>query len=340
MPKLTPVRAKRSKPETQKEFARIAAEAEEEKSATNPKSQEMARARETEIRESVQGISVDGVVQKLSSIGLEISKSLAELSEKLVQEVDQLATVREAVALETKELERLHKIDVAATALDQLIQDYRTQQSHLEAEIAAQRAAWEKEEQDRDQAEKESEDSLKKQRQREMEEYEYKKALERKKAQDKYDEEMRLLEKKNKEKQEALEKSWQQRETAIKEKEEEWARLKRELEDFPNRLNREIEKAAADAAKSAEGKFEREMLLIKKDGEAEKRVAELQIQSLQNTVARQSAEIEMLHKQLEEAKRQVQDIAVKAIEGASGAKALSHVNQIAIEQAKTRLPQG
>jgi len=43
---------------------------------------------------------------------------------------------------------------------------------------------------------------------------------------------------------------------------------------------------------------------------------------------------------LEEAKRQVQDIAVKAIEGASGAKALSHVNQIAIEQAKTRLPQG
>jgi len=45
MPKLTPVRAKRSKPETQKEFARIAAEAEEEKSATNPKSQEMASAR-------------------------------------------------------------------------------------------------------------------------------------------------------------------------------------------------------------------------------------------------------------------------------------------------------
>ena len=204
MPKLTPVRAKRSKPETQKEFARIAAEADEEKSATNPKSEEMARARETEIRQSVQGISVDGVVQKLSGIGLEISKSLAELSEKLVQEVDQLATVREAVALETKELERLHKIDVAATALDQLIQDYRTQQSHLEAEIAAQRAAWEKEEQDRAQAEKESEDSMKKQRQREMEEYEYKKALERKKAQDKYDEEMRLLEKKNKEKQEAL----------------------------------------------------------------------------------------------------------------------------------------
>jgi hypothetical protein len=46
-----------------------------------------------------------------------------------------------------------------------------------------------------------------------------------------------------------------------------------------------------------------------------------------------------LEKQLAEAKQQVQDIAVKAIEGASGARALSHINQIAMEQAKNR-PQG
>ena len=339
MPKVTPVRVKRSRPEIQKEFGKIAVEADDEKSAANPKSDELARARDTEIRESVQGISVDGVVKRLSSIGLEISKSLADLSEKLVQEVDQLARVREAVAMETKELERLHKIDVAATALDQLIQDYRTEQAQLEAEIAAQRGAWEREEQERAAAEKEYEDTLKKQRQREMEEYEYKKVLERKKAQDKYDEETRLLEKKNKERQETLEKSWQQRETSIKEKEEEWAKLKEEVNEFQTRLKREIDKAVADAVKSAEDRSQQQMVLIKKDGEAEKRIAELQIQSLQNTVARHSAEVEMLHKQLDEAKRQVQDIAIKAIEGASGAKALSHVNQIAMEQAKTRLPQ-
>jgi len=41
-----------------------------------------------------------------------------------------------------------------------------------------------------------------------------------------------------------------------------------------------------------------------------------------------------LQKQLDEAKQQVQEIAVKAIEGASGARALSHINQIAMEQAK------
>jgi hypothetical protein len=35
----------------------------------------------------------------------------------------------------------------------------------------------------------------------------------------------------------------------------------------------------------------------------------------------------------------VHDIAVKAIEGASGAKALTHLNQIAMEQAKDQ-PRG
>jgi hypothetical protein len=46
-----------------------------------------------------------------------------------------------------------------------------------------------------------------------------------------------------------------------------------------------------------------------------------------------------IEKQPAEAKQQVQDIGVKAIDGASGAKALSRINQIAMKQAKNR-PQG
>jgi ribonuclease HI len=75
---------------------------------------------------------------------------------------------------------------------------------------------------------------------------------------------------------------------------------------------------------------------LKKESEAEKRLAELQIKTLEDTLARQSAQMAALQKQLDEAKQQVQEIAVKAIEGASGAKALSHINQIAMEQAKHR----
>ena len=60
---------------------------------------------------------------------------------------------------------------------------------------------------------------------------------------------------------------------------------------------------------------------------------------LQGLTCRQASQIVTLEKQLVDAKQQVQDIALKAIEGASGSKALSHVNQIAMEQAKNR-PQG
>lgn len=336
----TPARAKRSKAEIEQEFSQIREEAAAAREAAEPKTQELLKLREAEVRQAVEGVSVEGVVRRVSGLGLEISKALSELSEKLVQEVDRLASIREAVEVERKELERLHKIDIAATALDQLVQDYAREKERLDADITAQRAAWDEEKRQAERDRKEQEENLKKQRQREIEEYEYKKALERKKGQDKYEEDMKVLEKQNREKQEVLEKSWQQREAVLKEREEELVRLKKEAEEFPARLQKACEQAATEAARSAGQKFEQQILLLKKESEAERRLAELQIKTLEETVSAQSAQMAALQKQLEEAKQQVQEIAVKAIEGASGAKALAHINQIAMEQAKYRSPQG
>lgn len=339
MPRAVISRARRSKPEVEKEFSKVVDEAAEQKENTDSKTQELARLRQAEIQQAVEGISVEGVVQNLSNLGLEISKALAEISGKLVSEVERLTSIREAVALQTRELERLHKIDIAATAIDHLVLDYQSQKQTLEAEISAQRENWSAEELQRSREQKEYEENLKKQRQREVEDYEYKKVLERKKAQDKYEEETRVLEKKNKEKQEEIEKSWKQRETALREKEEEGARLRKEVDEFPARLKMEVDVTVSNAVKSAEQRFDQERILLKKESESERRLAELQIQALQDQLARQSAEIEKQRAQVEDAKRQVQDIAIKAIEGASGAQALSHIDKIAMEQAKTRAPQ-
>jgi colicin import membrane protein len=301
MPKAVISRARRSKPEVEKEFSKVVDEAAEQKENTDSKTQELARLRQAEIQQAVEGISVEGVVQNLSNLRLEISKALAEISGKLVSEVERLTSIREAVALQTKELERLHKIDIAATAIDHLVLDYQSQKQTLEAEISAQREAWSAEELQRAREQKEYEENLKKQRQREVEDYEYKKALERKKAQDKYEEETRVLEKKNKEKQEEIEKSWKQRETALREKEEEGARLRKEVDEFPARLKTEVDVTVSNAVKSAEQRFEQERILLKKESESERRLAELQIQALQDQLARQSAEIEKQRAQVEDA---------------------------------------
>lgn len=332
-------RARRPKAEVQQEFEDVRQEVAASKETADAKQEEAAQFHAAQVRQAVDGVSVEGVVQNISALGLDISKALSDISGKLAQEVERLASVREAVELEKKELERLHKIDVASTVLDQLVQDYARENERLEAEIAARRAAWEEEARSAERERKEQEENLRKQRQREIDDYEYKKGLERKKAQDKYDDDMRLLEKKNREKQEALEKSWQQREAALKDQEQELLRLRKENAEFPARLEAEVARSAAEASRAAQAGFEQQILILKKDAETEARLAELRIKGLEEAVSRQSAQIAALQKQLDEAKQQVQDIAVKAIEGASGARALSHINQIAMEQAKNRTPQ-
>ncbi|MGA3261509.1 MAG: hypothetical protein ABSE35_21725 [Bryobacteraceae bacterium] len=112
-----------------------------------------------------------------------------------------------------------------------------------------------------------------------------------------------------------------------------------QAEGFPQRLQRDAEAAAEQARRDAQARFEQQILVAQKDAETERRLAALRVKALDDTVAHQAAQLAALEKQLAEAKQQVQDIAVKAIEGASAARALSHINQIAMEQAKNR-PQG
>ena len=172
---------RRSKADVQQEFLKIRDDVAATREARNAKVEEAAKLQEAEVRQAVEGVSVEGVAQSISALRIQISKALAEVSDELIAEVQRLATIRAAVALERAELERLHKIDIAATALDQLVQDYDSRSQTLEMEMSARCAAWDAEVKARERAEKEYDENLKKQRQRETEEYEYKKTIDRKK---------------------------------------------------------------------------------------------------------------------------------------------------------------
>ena len=332
-------RAKRSKAENESELAKIRDEIQQQKMELNPKVEELAKLKESEIRESVQDLTVDSVLQKIGTLGSDVSRGLSELSARLVTGTTMLQSLRDAVQMEKRELERLHKIDVAATALDQLVEEHSQKKIMLEREVEELRSHWAIEQAQSEKEQKEFDDNLKKLRTREKDEYEYQKALERKKDQDEYQETMKIQDRKNKEKQESLEKSWALRENTLKQQEDELLRLKKENIEFPEVIKKEIHQAVNETTKALEAKHRQDLLLGQKDIESEKQLSELKIKSLEDTVTRQFTQIELLGARLEEAKNQVQDIAIKAIEGASGARALSHVNQIAMEQAKTRTPQ-
>lgn len=327
-----PKRGRRSKAEVQQEFDLLSQAESNEKTYSNPKEEELLRHQEQDLINSTQNISSDEIIRKFADLNIEISKTIGSLSDKIATEINYLSKLRQVAELEKKEIERLHKIDVAQTALDYLIEEYQVQQQELEEEITTRRAEWEQEQTQRETEARDEETTLEKTRKRENEEFEYKKNLERKKAQDKYEEEVRLRDKHNKEKQESLEKSWQQRESAIKSQEDELLTLRKIVDESPIKLQKEIDKAVADAIQRTEIKRSQEIELLKRDSESDKRIAELKIKTLEESLLRGLEQLAAMQTQVNDAKKQVQDIAVKAIEGASGSKTL----QFAMEQAKAR----
>lgn len=333
-PKTT--RTRRTKAELQQEFEELVESHESSKESVNTKLDGLIKSKELGIREEVKKLTAETIIRSFSDLQLNISQTLSLLSEKIIQEFDCFSTLNKAVALEKAELAELHKIDLVLTTTDNLIEDHERQKNELESELENQRLEWEYEKEQRERENEEFNENLVKQRKRESEEYEYKKNLERKKAQDKYEEEFRLKEKQNKEKQEVLEKSWDQRESALKSQEQELHNLRRFAEEFNVKLQKEVDKSVTEAIKQLEMKSMQEFALLKANQDAEQRIAQLKVKSLEETISQQNAHIKSLQVELNDAKKQVQEIAVKAIEGASGAKALSHINQIAMEQAKGR----
>jgi predicted HTH domain antitoxin len=83
---------------------------------------------------------------------------------------------------------------------------------------------------------------------------------------------------------------------ALGERKEELSRLRKEAADFPARLQREVQQAATQAAKDAKQQIDQQALLLKKEAESDRRLAELQIKTLEDLVTRQNAQIADLQK--------------------------------------------
>jgi colicin import membrane protein len=98
--------------------------------------------------------------------------------------------------------------------------------------------------------------------------------------------------------------------------------------DFPSALKKETDAAAAIAGNRVKSEWETKFTLSQKDAETAQRVASMEIASLKETNARQTQSLQLLQTELAEAKRQVQAIAEKALESASGARALAEVQGV------------
>ncbi len=173
----------------------------------------------------------------------------------------------------------------------------------LQKEIAEAKLAWNKEQQEYQQKLNESNQQQEITRKREQETYDYETARKRKTAEDEFNEK------------EAL---WERELVARK---DELAKEKAELEDLRKRViafdadkEKAIKQATEALYKELESRFAAEKKFTDQQNRSDQELLKLRIENLTVENARQSKEIEILKKALDEATAQVKDIAVKVIE--------------------------
>ncbi len=274
--------------------------------------------------------------------------AVSELSEKLTSEAAKLGELRRTVGEEVQQLQELHSLeDVAEDTLDNLIQQYEQsaktftnelseQRETVEQELLEQRQAWEKEQELQKLAVKERNENQRKASNRDEELYNYDLELQRNLDIEEYDQRQERLHKDIEESEREQEKQWAEREKLIAEREKVSAEVKAKVEAFPKELEANIKNGKDNGRNigNYQAKIKSDLLL--KDMEGQKQNYELQIQGMLQTMQNQDARIASLSKQLDSALKQVQDLAVKAIEGSSNLSSFQAVREIAIEQAKTQ----
>lgn len=292
------------------------------------KEQEAKDAHAKNVLADVSGLTAETAVKKVTEAGLTINKTLAGINEQVISLVEELKQLDEAIQLKTEELNALHGKDVAASTIDVLVAEYDKKKAELEAEMerlrkdiadSRARAAAELA------AEREAAEVARK---RAEEQYAYDTQLSRKKEQDAFAEALRQQAAQERDRKEKLEKEWAAREESLKLREKELEDLRKQVAEFPQVLKKESDTAAAIAGNRVKSDWEMKLTLATKDAETAQRVATMEIASLKETCTKQAQAIQTLQAELNEAKRQVQAIAEKALESASGARALAEVQGV------------
>ncbi len=336
---------KSTKEEMLKAYNDLVSRFQEKLESASERQTEVKKVAEALVVEKTSNYTVESIIKGLANLNIYVGKALSDLSRELTAEANKLTEIREAMAIESRNLEEIHDIHLAADTLASLIKDHQETKATFETEraeaenefhfqLAEKKFEWKKEQDAYALALKENEARIKKEREREREEFEYNLALTRKKEADAYEAKKAALTKALEDERSRQERELSDREANVKAQEAEISELRARVSGFPAELAAATERAQKETNSRAENQAQQAAQLLAKDVEGDKRVAQVKIAALEEVVAKQASQIEALTKKLDEANAKVEEIAVKAIEGASNARALSTINEIAMEQAK------
>jgi len=286
-------------------------------------------------------------INSLERIQGNFGGAVSSLSEQLITEATELAAVKMAIAQETEDLANLHQLtDIDESTIDFLLEqyqestkqftaEYERQQTESEREIQALKQGWHKEQQTHERAIALRNEEYRKSQQREDEEYQYNLDLARDLDESAHAQQQKQQQQELAEDLQQIEHQWGQKEQDIAQQEREYQAAAKEVAAFESRLQSKIKQGAEEGKGigTYQGKIKAD--LREREIEGEQQNYQLQIESLESTIKNQAVRIAKLSEQLDSSLQQVQNLAVKAIEGTSNRNSFEAVRAIAIEQAKT-----
>jgi len=298
-----------------------------------------------EVIQVAESLSSEGVAREISTLKIEAGKMLAQISDRLEEEIQKFKAVQNAIVLKGKELQELYEIERSAVTLAALIESQNQKRQAFEIEMAEKKEALSQEIEalraQREQEKKEYEEEIKerdmaekKRREREKDDYEYSFTREQKLTKDTFEDEKSKLEKEIQVKKEQMESELKEREKAIAGREDELNELRKKVSVFPKEMETAVAKAIKETTEKLTLEAKNREELVKKEFVGERNVLTTRIESLEKSVKEQNEQIAKLSQQLEKAYQQVQEIAVKTIEGSSTIKSFANLQQWISEQTR------
>ena len=315
--------AKDSKAQILQNFQQILANKKKIESKVETKEQSAEKAKNKQLLEVASTYTIDSIVKGLADLQLDFGSITSGLSEKLKQESSKLDELKRAIEIEAEQLQQLQQIRVVADAFHILTQEHQekltvleqnatNQHEIIEKDTTQKRKIWGKEQQEFDAAVQEKTAFTIKQRQGEAADYQYDLQRERKIETDAYEETKRTSEREMQEFTREKDKNWVEREKLLSDNQAEFEKNQTKAAGFEEELKQAYTKAKEEAIQEVSREAKVKADLVDKEWEGSKQGYELKVQSLQQTIERQTEQIAEISAQLQATMKQAQDLAMKA----------------------------
>ncbi len=320
---MTLATTKDSKSQILQNFQQILADKKKIESKVETKEQSAEKAKNKQLLEVASTYTIDSIIKGLADLQLDFGSITSGLSEKLKQESSKLDELKRAIEIEAEQLQELQQIRVVADAFHILTEEHQekltvleqnaaNQREILEKDTTQKRKIWGKEQQEFETAVQEKTAFTIKQRQSEAADHQYDLQRERKIETDAYEETKRTSERDLQESTREKEKNWVEREKLLSDNQAEFEKNQTKAAGFEEELKQAYTKAKEEAIQEVSREAKVKADLVDKEWEGSKQGYELKVQSLQQTIERQTEQIAEISAQLQATMKQSQDLAMKA----------------------------